>query len=80
MKDVSGTAIEALRERPRWWLVPALAIFCAALPSFAQSDPQSKSAPAALVNPLIGTANSGNTFPGAVLPFGMVAFSPEERF
>lgn len=34
--------------------------------------------PASWVNPLIGTANSGNTFPGAVLPFGMVAFSPEE--
>ncbi len=34
--------------------------------------------PAALVNPLIGTANGGNTFPGAVAPFGMVQFSPEE--
>ena len=34
--------------------------------------------PAALVNPLIGTANGGNTFPGAVVPFGMVQFSPEE--
>lgn len=33
---------------------------------------------AALVNPLIGTANGGNTFPGAVAPFGMVQFSPEE--
>ena len=29
------------------------------------------------VNPLIGTANSGNTFPGAVLPFGMFSWSPE---
>ena len=34
--------------------------------------------PAAEVNPLIGTANGGNTFPGAVVPFGMVQFSPEE--
>ena len=34
--------------------------------------------PAALVNPLIGTANGGNTFPGAVVPLGMVQFSPEE--
>ncbi|MEJ2678061.1 MAG: GH92 family glycosyl hydrolase [Gemmatimonadota bacterium] len=33
--------------------------------------------PTAYVDPLIGTANGGNTFPGAVVPFGMVAFSPE---
>ena len=32
---------------------------------------------AGLVNPLIGTANGGNTFPGAVLPFGMFSWSPE---
>jgi predicted alpha-1,2-mannosidase len=34
--------------------------------------------PASLVNPFIGTTNGGNEFPGAVLPFGMVSFSPEE--
>jgi predicted alpha-1,2-mannosidase len=34
--------------------------------------------PAASVNPLIGTTNGGNVFPGAVMPYGMVAFSPEE--
>ena len=33
--------------------------------------------PVAHVDPLIGTANRGNTFPGAVLPFGMVQWSPE---
>ncbi len=33
--------------------------------------------PAALVNPLIGTTNGGNTVPGAVVPFGMVQWSPE---
>jgi putative alpha-1,2-mannosidase len=33
--------------------------------------------PTTFVNPLIGTANGGNVFPGAVLPFGMAAFSPE---
>ncbi len=32
---------------------------------------------ASLVNPLIGTANGGNVFPGATMPFGMVQFSPE---
>ncbi|HVU22173.1 MAG TPA: GH92 family glycosyl hydrolase [Rhizomicrobium sp.] len=30
------------------------------------------------VNPFIGSTNGGNTYPGATLPFGMVAFSPEE--
>ncbi|WP_257450078.1 GH92 family glycosyl hydrolase [Archangium lipolyticum] len=34
--------------------------------------------PAAHVNPFIGTTNGGNVFPGAVLPFGMAAFSPEQ--
>ena len=29
------------------------------------------------VNPLIGTAGGGNTFPGATLPFGMIQFSPD---
>jgi predicted alpha-1,2-mannosidase len=29
------------------------------------------------VNPFIGTANGGNVFPGASMPFGMVQFSPE---
>src|ERR1700744_2012088 len=37
----------------------------------AQSDP------ASLVNPLVGTTNGGNVFPGATVPFGMVQFSPE---
>ncbi len=34
--------------------------------------------PASEVNPFIGTTNGGNTYPGATMPFGMVAFSPEE--
>jgi predicted alpha-1,2-mannosidase len=29
-----------------------------------------------LVNPFIGTSNGGNTFPGAVVPWGMVSVSP----
>ena len=33
--------------------------------------------PVSYVNPLIGTAGGGNTFPGAVLPFGMLSWSPE---
>jgi len=42
-----------------------------------QSDPDSVTDPVSYVDPFIGTANGGNTFPGAVVPFGMVQFSPE---
>jgi putative alpha-1,2-mannosidase len=34
---------------------------------------------AARVNPFIGTGGTGHTFPGAVLPFGMVQLSPDTR-
>lgn len=33
---------------------------------------------ASAVNPMIGTTNGGNDYPGAVLPFGMLAWSPEQ--
>src|SRR5262245_50638409 len=33
--------------------------------------------PAGLVNTLVGSSNSGETFPGAVAPLGMVQWSPE---
>ncbi|UXY30586.1 GH92 family glycosyl hydrolase [Streptomyces sp. HUAS TT20] len=33
--------------------------------------------PTAYVDPLIGTKNGGNAFPGAVVPFGMLSWSPE---
>jgi predicted alpha-1,2-mannosidase len=33
--------------------------------------------PAAYVDPLIGSSNAGNTYPGAVRPFGMLAWSPQ---
>ncbi len=32
---------------------------------------------AALVNPFVGTAAGGDTYPGATVPFGMVALSPD---
>ncbi|MGV9253937.1 GH92 family glycosyl hydrolase [Streptomyces sp. NPDC003697] len=33
--------------------------------------------PVSYVNPLIGSSNAGNTYPGAVQPFGMLAWSPQ---
>jgi predicted alpha-1,2-mannosidase len=44
-----------------------------ATPALAHAAPS----PAAAVNPLIGSRHGGNTFPGAVLPFGMLQWSPE---
>lgn len=61
--------------------LPKYAAGCALVLCALAQSPQSPpfvSDPATLVNPLIGTANGGNTFPGAVVPFGMVAWSPEE--
>ena len=37
----------------------------------------SSSDPTEQVDPLMGTSNAGNVFPGAVVPFGMLSFSPE---
>ena len=36
-------------------------------------------APVDLVNPLIGTDGHGHTYPGAMVPFGMVQLSPDTR-
>ena len=34
---------------------------------------------AQFVNPFIGTGGAGHTFPGAVVPFGMMQLSPDTR-
>jgi predicted alpha-1,2-mannosidase len=54
--------------------IASVAASLIALSSAAQAAPDL----AGEVNPFIGTTNGGNTYPGATLPFGMVAFSPEE--
>ncbi|MFI7539924.1 GH92 family glycosyl hydrolase [Actinoplanes sp. NPDC049599] len=43
----------------------------------AAAPPPLVAEPAAYVNPFIGTTNLGNTYPGAVTPFGMLAWSPQ---
>ncbi|MGQ4383696.1 GH92 family glycosyl hydrolase [Streptomyces sp. SAS_270] len=50
--------------------IPALAA-----PAAAPPDPVRDPTP--YVDPLIGTKNGGNVFPGAVVPFGMLSWSPE---
>ncbi len=57
--------------------VAAIAVCClpGSVPaSFAQNAPAS---PYESVDPIIGTAGGGNTFPGATLPFGMIQWSPD---
>ncbi|NAZ82728.1 glycoside hydrolase family 92 protein [Kineococcus sp. R8] len=49
--------------------VPASAV---GVPAPATASPR----PVDLVDPLIGSAGGGNTYPGAVRPFGMLAWSP----
>ncbi|QNE18602.1 glycoside hydrolase family 92 protein [Kribbella qitaiheensis] len=59
-----------------------LTLLAPALPAAAQpypppvSGPAIVADPAAYVDPLIGSARDGNTWPGAVRPFGMISWSP----
>lgn len=55
-------------------LFAAALVAATAISSSAAASPADR---ASYVNPLIGTANGGNVFPGATMPFGMVQFSPE---
>jgi len=58
-------------------LVGLLVLF-ASVSATCQNRTEPKRDAAALVNPLIGTSNGGNDYPGATLPLGMLAWSPEE--
>ncbi|RFU85684.1 glycoside hydrolase family 92 protein [Streptomyces triticagri] len=57
-----------------------VAVLLTCLPGATSSaDPAAaaaKAEPAASVDPLIGSANGGNTYPGAVRPYGMMSWSP----
>jgi putative alpha-1,2-mannosidase len=48
-----------------------------AITRYVAPQEQPQPAPITWVNPLIGTTNGGDVFPGAVVPFGMVQLSPE---
>lgn len=55
-------------------------LICALLlsiPALAQKGPSVS--PYDAVNPFIGTASDGNTFPAATLPFGMMQWGPDSR-
>jgi predicted alpha-1,2-mannosidase len=50
----------------------------AALPGLG-GEPGQASGPAKFVRPMVGTSGHGHTFPGAIVPFGMVQLSPDTR-
>jgi predicted alpha-1,2-mannosidase len=52
---------------------PVLLLFLFSLPVAAQRDLTR------YVNPFIGTGGHGHTFPGAIVPYGMVQLSPDTR-
>ncbi|WP_327233714.1 GH92 family glycosyl hydrolase [Streptomyces sp. NBC_01317] len=54
--------------------VPASAAAPASVPGGVRGEVRDT---VAYVDPLIGSANAGNTYPGAVQPFGMLAWSPQ---
>ncbi|MFF3874412.1 GH92 family glycosyl hydrolase [Streptomyces sp. NPDC001978] len=68
-----------MRFRPMSLLLAAALAVGAATPALAATaaPPDLVDDPTAYVDPLIGTKNGGNVFPGAVVPFGMLSWSPE---
>ena len=78
MKNFSHSRRRLLFNAP----ASAMAVMSASLPLTSQSTPPKQSQAAEenwtqYVNPFAGTDGTGHTFPGAVVPFGMVAPSPD---
>ncbi|MFF4561610.1 GH92 family glycosyl hydrolase [Streptomyces sp. NPDC001435] len=68
-----------MRFRPTSLLLAAVLAVGGGTPALAATaePPDLVKDPTAYVDPLIGTKNGGNVFPGAVVPFGMLSWSPE---
>lgn len=68
-----------MRFRPSYILLAVALTAAGATPALAATaaPPDLVRDPTAYVDPLIGTKNGGNVFPGAVAPFGMLSWSPE---
>jgi len=61
----------------RFRIVTYASLVLLSLPLVVPTCAQSASTPYDAVDPFIGTAGGGNTFPGASLPFGMMQWSPD---
>lgn len=69
---------------PVVWLAHVMSLILAAAltlvgvtPTAPAAAPELVDDPTPYVDPFIGTSNGGNVFPGAVTPFGMLSWSPE---
>lgn len=68
--------------RPARWVAGGAALvtvlgIVGVVPASAATPPSYVADPASLVNPFVGTANGGDTFPGADVPFGMTQWGPD---
>jgi len=68
-----------MRVRPTSLLLAAVLALAAPVPTPVAAAPRNPLVrdPTPYVDPLIGTRNGGDVFPGAVVPFGMLSWSPE---
>jgi len=74
---------QSTRRRPRWmaWSLACAWTLTSATLAATPPKPASEAASRAYasVDPFIGTGGEGHTFPGAVLPFGMIQLSPDTQ-
>ncbi len=68
---------QSVRRRALGFLSAALMATGLSAGAATQASAAAIADPASLVNPLLGTSNAGDTFPGADTPFGMVQWSPD---
>lgn len=66
-----------MRFRPMFLLLAAVLTLGGTTPDRQDGSPEPVRDPTVYVDPLIGTSNRGNVFPGAVVPHGMLSWSPE---
>ena len=71
-----------------WWVSAGLVVLGCRVSPAVEDRPSDRPAvtaeparfdPTVEVDPFIGTAAHGHTFPGATMPFGMVQLSPDTR-
>src|SRR5690348_16260865 len=77
---MTSLSSEGVRHMLRTRVLAALSGVAVIIPLAAavqEAVPAVSEDPAGYVNPLIGSTNLGNTYPGAVRPFGMLAWSPQ---
>ena len=73
-----GGLLRAVRVRS-WAMLAVCCVMASAGAEAAQSNMDDGKAAYDAVDPFIGTGGEGHTFPGAVVPFGMIQLSPDTQ-